>query len=247
MPLQRIQKLIARYGHASRRKAEELIRDGRVRVDGLTIQDFGTKVPEDALIEVDGKVINKDVRKIYLLLNKPAGWLCSKRDTKGRKLVYDLVQRTYGEMGLFTVGRLDYMSEGLLLLTNDGRFAQAIGHPSGEIVKEYEVTASSPIPYNLIDAWKKGVYIKTVRYAISGWRKVNETTALISLHEGKNREIRKLFANIHVGIARLKRITIGSLTLGDLAPGGYRELLPEEIEELVPGLHNSPLSSEWLG
>jgi len=139
------------------------------------------------------------------------------------------------------------MSEGLLLLTNDGRFAQAIGHPSGEIVKEYEVTASAPIPYNLIDAWKKGVYIKTMRYAISSWRKVNETTALISLHEGKNREIRKLFANIHVGIARLKRITIGSLTLGDLAPGGYRELLPEEIEELVPGLHNSPLSSEWLG
>jgi 23S rRNA pseudouridine2605 synthase len=136
---QRIQKLISRYGFASRRKAEQLILDGRVRVDGVRVSRLGAKADESAVIEVDGRVINREKKNVYLLLNKPRGYLCSRSDSRGRRLVYDLLPDEYRGEGVFSIGRLDHDTEGLLLLTNDGEFANQVGHPSGGLVKKYLV------------------------------------------------------------------------------------------------------------
>lgn len=229
-----MQKLITRYGYASRRNAEELIKEGRVRVNGARVNTLGTKVSDDAVIEIDGKPINKKVSRIYLKMYKPAGYLCSRKDPLGRRVVYNLLEKESREAGVFTVGRLDYWSEGLLLLTNDGELAHRISHPSGEIVKEYEVVTGDPIPYKFVDAWKKGVYIKGTWYTIKDYRKLSDNRIIISLNEGKNREIRRLFSSIRIKIEKLKRIAIGSLLLGDLEQGRYRELSAGELAELLP-------------
>ncbi|MGQ9616709.1 MAG: pseudouridine synthase [Spirochaetota bacterium] len=226
----RLQKLIARYGYSSRRKAEELIMEGRVAVNGVFINSLGTKVSEDSIIEIDGRVINKPVTLYYLMLNKPPGWLCSRYDSRGRPLIYDLIDRKYIKSGVFTIGRLDFMSEGLILLTNDGDFAQRVGHPSGGIEKRYLISTAQDIPYNLIDTWKNGVYIKGKLYRIIDYERVSSRDILITLREGKNREIRKLFSILDIKIHRLKRVAIGPLELGNLPPGRVRVLSKSEIE-----------------
>jgi 23S rRNA pseudouridine2605 synthase len=232
MPEVRLQKLIAGFGHASRRSAESLIAEGRVRVNGRTVTRLGTKVPEGAKVEIDGRRVDRPVRKLYLMLNKPAGYLCTKRDPEGRKVVYELLPAELRRAGVKTIGRLDFMSEGLLVLSNDGNFAQRVGHPSGGIAKEYEVKTRTPIPYNLVDAWKKGVYIDGARYRIEKYAMLSDRRVTLTLREGKNREIRRLFASVGVKIVSLKRIAIGSLSLGDLPAGRYRELSVGEIHGL---------------
>jgi 23S rRNA pseudouridine2605 synthase len=234
MPEVRLQKLIARFGYASRRSAETLIMEGRVRVNGQTVTGLGVKVPVEAAVEIDGRLINRNIPRVYIVMNKPAGYVCSKKDPEGRKVVYELLAKETRRAGVNTVGRLDCMSEGLLILTNDGGFAHRIGHPSGGIVKKYEVTTEEPIPYNLVDAWKKGVYINGTRYGIDDYSRLTERRLIVSLREGKNREIRRLFSSIRVEVVTLKRIAIGSLRLGDLPTGRYRELSPGEIHELLP-------------
>jgi len=228
---QRLQKLIAKYGYASRRKAEELIKKGNVRVDGAVVDKPGFKLQQNALIEINGKIINREIPKVYLLLNKPDGCLCSRRDPHGRKTVYELLKKGYRNLGLFSIGRLDYMSSGLLILTNDGSLAHTISHPSSRIVKRYEVRTSKDIPYNLIDAWKNGVYIKGTRYRILDFTITGKKSITLELIEGKNREIRKLFENINVNVIKLKRIAVGSFELGDLASGQYREVSGSEMRE----------------
>jgi 23S rRNA pseudouridine2605 synthase len=229
----RLQKLIARYGYASRRSAETLIAEGRVRVNGQTVTKLGVKVPAGAMVEVDGRLINRQVPHVYMLMNKPVGYVCSKKDPQGRKTVYELLTEETRHAGVNTVGRLDYTSEGLLILTNDGGFAHRIAHPSGGIVKKYEVTTNEPIPYNLVDAWKKGVYINGTRYRIEDYERLADERVLVSLREGKNREIRRLFASIHVDVVTLKRVAIGSLSLVGLPTGRYRKLTPEEMHDLL--------------
>ena len=226
----RLQKLIAHYGSASRRKAEILIREGRVRVDGKTVTVLGTKVPENALVEVDGICINRDVPRVYLMINKPPGFLCTTKGSDSRPVVYDLLDRMYTSLGLFSVGRLDYVSEGLLILTNDGDFAHAIAHPSSGIEKKYEVTADRVIPYKVIAAWKNGLYINGEHYIIKDYGKITSKKVLLTLTEGKNREIRRLFESINVKVLKLKRTAIGSLELGSLALGHSRELSSEELK-----------------
>jgi 23S rRNA pseudouridine2605 synthase len=226
----RLQKLIAHYGITSRRKAETLILEGRVRVDGEVIDALGTKVSDEALIEVDGVLINRDIPRVYLMLNKPPGYLCTAKERNGRPVVYDLIDKKYTHLGLFSVGRLDYMSEGLLLLTNDGDFAHTVAHPSGGIEKKYEVLTDQNIPYKTIAAWKNGLYIKGERYAIQDYRKVSLKKVILTLGEGKNREIRRLFESIHIKVVQLRRIAIGFLELGSLAPGQSRELTQEELK-----------------
>lgn len=226
----RLQKLIARYGYSSRRKAEELIRDGRVAVNGVVVKSLGTKVPEDSIIEIDGRVINKPVPLYYLMLNKPPGCLCSRYDPKGRPLIYNLIDKKYIESGIFTIGRLDFMSEGLILLTNDGDFAQKVGHPSGGIEKRYLISTAQDIPYKLIDTWKDGIYIKGKLYRIIDYDRVSSRDIIITLKEGKNREIRELFGIINIKILRLKRIAIGPLKLGKLPPGKVRLLSKREVK-----------------
>lgn len=228
----RLQKLIAHYGSASRRKAEILIREGRVRVDGKIITVLGTKVPDDAVVEIDGVCINRDVPRVYLMMNKPPGFLCTTKESDSRPVVYDLIANKYTSLGLFSVGRLDYVSEGLLILTNDGEFAHSVAHPSGGIVKKYEVTTEKNIPYKVIAAWKNGLYINGECYTIKDYRKISLKKVLLTLSEGKNHEIRRLFESINVKVVKLKRIAIGSLELGSLAPGHSREMSSEELKRI---------------
>ena len=229
----RLQKLIARYGYTSRRKAELLIKEGRVRVNGVVKSRLGTKVLDSSVIEIDGRVINRNVKNIYLMLNKPSGFLCSRKDPEKRKLIYDLIDSEIVKQGIYSVGRLDYLTEGLLLLTNDGEFAYRISHPSRGIIKKYEVSVDKKIPYKSIAAWRKGVYIRGVKYVVNDIKKMSSVKAIISLYEGKNREIRILFESIPLQVRKLKRIAVGPLELGDLPVGGYRELTNTEIQKLL--------------
>jgi len=229
----RLQKLIARYGYSSRRKAEVLIKEGRVRVNGVVKNCLGTKVLDSSVIEVDGQMINRNMRNIYLMLNKPAGYLCSRKDPAKRKLIYDIIDSKTINDGIYSVGRLDYMSEGLLLLTNDGEFAYRVSHPSRGVMKKYEVSTEKKIPYKSIAAWKNGVYIRGVKYVVSDIEKISSVKAIILLYEGKNREIRILFQSIPLQVRKLKRIAVGPLELGDLPVGGYRELTNTEIQKLL--------------
>lgn len=229
----RLQKLIARYGYSSRRKAEVLIKEGRVRVDGVVKNSLGTKVLDSSVIEVDGQVINRNLKHIYLMLNKPACYLCSRKDPGKRKLIYDLIDSETVNAGIYSVGRLDYLSEGLLLLTNDGEFAYRVSHPSRGIMKKYEVSTEKKIPYKSIAAWKNGIYIRGVKYIVSDIEKINAIKTIISLYEGKNREIRILFQSIPLHVRKLKRIAVGPLELGDLPVGEYRELTNAEIQKLL--------------
>jgi 23S rRNA pseudouridine2605 synthase len=196
------------------------------------VEQLGTKVSDGSLIEVDGVTVNRDIPHIYLMLNKPRGYLCSTREDDHRSIVYDLLDPSYRSYGLFSVGRLDYNSEGMLLLTNDGDFAHAVAHPSGGVLKRYEVTVSQNIPYKVIAAWKNGVYIKGESFSIHDFRKISSKKVILTLSEGKNREIRKLFSSIDIDIVKLKRIAIGSLDLGSLPPGRCRELTRNEITRI---------------
>ena len=232
MSLVRLQKLISRYGTASRRKAENLIKQGRVKVDGEPVSMLGTKVPEDSQIEVDGVLINRNIPTVYLMLNKPPGYLCTRDDRDERPVVYDLVNSEYAGYGLFSVGRLDFLSEGLLILTNDGDFAHAVSHPSGGILKKYEVTTGETIPYKKIADWKNGVYIWGECYRIEEFRKVSSKKVILTLAEGKNREIRRLFESIEISITRLRRIAIGTLELGALPLGKSRELGQDQLNRI---------------
>ena len=233
MTLVRLQKLISHYGYTSRRKAEALIKEGKVRVNGVVENELGVKVPGHSLIEVEGKIINKIIPQVYLMLNKPAGYLCSKNDPFNRKNIYDLFNDKYKNTGIFSVGRLDYMSDGLLLVTNDGYFSNTISHPSSGILKKYEVTTDKNILNKSIAVWKNGIYIKGIKYTIKDFLKITLKKVIITLGEGKNKEIRRLFKHINLDVVKLKRIAIGPLELGDLPVGKYRELLEEEVKKLL--------------
>ena len=231
----RVHKLISYYGYSSRRKAEDLIREGRVRANGAEVRNLGLRVSKDAVIEVDGKVINRNIPRVYLAFNKPTGYICSRSDRFKRKTIFDLLSDEYKRLGVYNVGRLDYESEGLMILTNDGDFAHRILHPSGDIVKKYEVSVSGNIPYNLIAKWKNGVYIKGEKYRIVDFEELGPRKTVISLKEGKNREIRRLFEDINLSVLKLRRIALGPLKLGSLPPGKYRHLTVHEISKLLGG------------
>jgi 23S rRNA pseudouridine2605 synthase len=224
---------MARYAVTSRRKAEILIKEGRVKVNGEPVKTPGTKVPCSSLIEVNGEIINRSIPKVYLMLNKPPGYLCTRGKQDERPVVYDLIDEKYRDYGLFSVGRLDCLSEGLIVITNDGDFSHAVSHPSGGILKKYEVTTEEKIPYKKIAAWINGVYIKGERYAIQGYNKISSKKVILTLSEGKNREIRRLFETIDISIKKLKRIAIGSLELGDLPTGQSRELKQHELKRIL--------------
>jgi len=226
----RLHKLIAQYGYASRRKAEELIKIGAVKVNGITITKLGTKVKADSIIEISGKVINRSVRRIYLALNKPENFICTRSDEKNRPTIFSLLDKKYLEMGVFNVGRLDYRSKGLIFLTNDGTFANVVTHPSFEITKEYEVTTDSDIPYEELKKWTKGSLINREKYKIKSYKKISHNKVLLTLNEGKKREIRVLFNSLNIKVTELKRIRIGSITINGIEEGKYRELTKDEIK-----------------
>ena len=232
---ERLQKVMAELGVASRRKCEDLILQGKVSVNGQIITELGTKVDKQSdIIMVEGIKVTNEIKKVYILLNKPIGYITSAKDQFDRPTVLDLVSEI--KVRLYPVGRLDYDTEGLIILTNDGDLTFKITHPSHNVTKTYTALVNGRVQEEAIELFKKGVAIEDYTTAPAKLEIVkyinNETLVNITIHEGKNRQVRKMCEAIGHPVIRLKRISIGSLKLGDLGSGHYRHLNKEEIEYL---------------
>ena len=206
---------MAKAGVASRRASEQIILAGRVSVNGLTVTELGTKVGKKDKVCVDGKEIRLETAMRYVLLNKPAGYVCSLADEKGRPVASDLLKDAYSER-LYNVGRLDMFSCGLIIFTNDGNFAAKLSHPSAELEKEYIVDSSLPLPRSLADDFMDGIRIDGVFYRCKEAEELNARRMRIVLVEGKNREIRRVFESREIGIKALTRIRIGCVGIEGL-------------------------------
>lgn len=228
----RLQLFLARAGVASRRASEKIITDGRVSVNGKIQTELGTKVSETDDVRVDGNPVKIEEKKRYVLLNKPAGFVCSMSDEKGRQTAADLLKSAYSER-LYNVGRLDMYSTGLIIFTNDGDFAAKLSHPSAEIEKEYEVESSLPLPRDLAEKFTDGIRIDGVFYRAKFAEEINSHKIRIVLIEGKNREIRRVFESQKIGIRHLKRVRIGNIKIGNLKESQFRELSEIEIQGLL--------------
>ena len=230
---QRLQKILSNYGVASRRKAEQMIIDRRVRVNGNTASLGDAADDEEDVIEVDGVRLKKQPARVVLMLNKPRGYVCTLSDEKGRKNVAELVSGCGARV--YPVGRLDLNSEGLLLLTNDGELANRLTHPKKEVDKVYLVWLSHYIP-GCEASIASPIEIDgrpTSPAKVEKLRQDGETALLrITIHEGRNRQIRRLCERANVTVTRLRRVAEGSLQLGDLKPGQWRVLTEEEIAGL---------------
>ncbi|MDD6060418.1 MAG: pseudouridine synthase [Ruminococcus sp.] len=231
----RIQKMIADSGYCSRRKAEELISNGRVKLNGRPIK-LGDKCTYKDLITIDGERIYLTRKKnyIYLMMNKPRGYVTTVSDELERKCVMDLLEGL--EERVYPVGRLDRNSEGLLLFTNDGEFANSIMHPSRHIAKTYRVTVRPGVNDDQLVALADGVEIdgrKTLPASvIVKDKQEGRVVLLITIKEGRNRQIRKMCEAVGLEVARLRRISVGPLKLGMLKPGSVRELTAEELRAI---------------
>lgn len=229
----RINKYIASLGVCSRRKADELIINGKVKVNDKVIFSPGIDVDEKDKLEIDGKVLNKSENLVYFMLNKPKGIICSSSDEKGRKTVLDLVKTPER---IYPIGRLDYDSEGLILLTNDGDLAYKLTHPKMQIPKTYIVKIKGDIKESELAVLRNGVKIGDTKYNKCKIKVVFKdkfgTKLEIVLTEGKNREIRNMLDFIGKEITLLKRVQIADLRLGSLDRGEYRALRDYEIEYL---------------
>jgi 23S rRNA pseudouridine2605 synthase len=235
MPLERIQKILSSAGICSRREAEELILEGRVKVNGRVVTELGAKADIDSdVIKVGSRVIRPEGRKLYVLLNKPKGFISTLKDPQGRHTVVDLL----GNLGrrVYPVGRLDYDSEGVLLLTNDGEFANAIMHPSREVDKTYEVKVDGVMTDADIARLQSGVRLKDGMTAPAKVKKLKLTRANswveITIHEGRKRQVRRMCEAVGHPVLKLRRTKIGPLGLTGVPAGQYRELTPREVKAL---------------
>ncbi len=232
--MERLQKVIAASGICSRRKAEDLIKDGKVMVNGKVITTLGTKVNSSDNILVDGKKIINET-KVYYLLNKPRGVICSLSDEKNRETVIDLVKET---RRIFPVGRLDYDTTGLIILTNDGELANILMHPSNEVEKGYVVKIEGKLNMENYHKIKNGITIENKKVIpqkikIQSYDKKTDTSIIkISLVEGMNHIVKKIFDQVKHPVIKLKREIYGPLTLGNISSGFYRELTEEEVIKL---------------
>jgi len=235
MPLVRLQKVLAERGVASRRGAEELIREGRVRVNGAVITELGHKVdPERDRIEVDGKRIPPPPPKVYYLLYKPYGVITSLNDPRGRPTVRDLLRRV--KLRIFPVGRLDWDAEGLLLLTNDGELAARLLHPRYQVPRVYLVKVRGLLEKGEVERLREGIPLEdgpSPSMKVTLVRRTKSNTWLqVTLHEGRNRIVKRTFAAIGHPVMKLRRVAFGPLRIGGLRPGEYRALSSEEIKRL---------------
>jgi 23S rRNA pseudouridine2605 synthase len=228
---QRLQVFLAHAGVCSRRAAEEIIASGRVLVNSEKVLDRGARVfPGDAIL-LDGKPLQAESRLHYLALNKPGGYICTSSDPQGRPLALSLLPREIHER-LYSVGRLDFLSSGLIFFTNDGKFAANLSHPSCGLEKEYHVEASGQIPDAVRDAFFSGITIEGVHYQAKEAELTGRKSIRVVLVEGKNREIRKVFSHFHLHPLKLHRVRIGPVFLGTLARGDCRPLTEKELEAL---------------
>jgi 23S rRNA pseudouridine2605 synthase len=231
---QRLQKVLAHAGVASRRQSEELIRQGRVTVNGRVVTELGTKVdPAHDDIRVDGQRIQVAASHVYLMLNKPRGVLSTMEDARGRRALGDLVQ---APVRLYPVGRLDASSEGLILLTDDGELANLLTHPRFEHEKEYRAFVNGRPSEEILAAWRRGIVLDgkpTAPAQVDVIRQEKGSTHLrIVIHEGRKRQIRRIAALLGHPVRELKRVRLGPLELGTLETGQWRYLTVKEIREL---------------
>lgn len=230
----RINKYIARAGIASRRKADELLAAGNIKVNGLTLKEPGYDVVEGDVVEVNGRRIEAEEKQVYILLNKPVGFVTTVSDDRERDTVMDLVRDV--DARLFPVGRLDYNTSGMLILTNDGDFAYRMTHPRHEIPKTYRALVSGVLSDEKCARLRNGVDIggfitsKAEVKIVKGTPR--QTLVDITIHEGKNRQVRKMFKAVGNSVQTLERIAVGNVRLGRLAAGHYRKLTREEVEYL---------------
>ena len=230
----RINKFLSSLGIASRRAIDKYIEEGRIKVNGL-IASTGIDVTENDEICIDDKKIEtkKIEEKVYFMLNKPLEVLSASSDDRGRKTVIDLIKT---DKRIFPIGRLDYMTSGLILLTNDGELFNRLVHPKSEIYKKYYIKVFGEVKKEEIDELKKGVLLedgKTLPAKVAGIKyDKNKTSMYISIREGRNRQIRRMIEKFGYKVLMLRREKIGELSLGDLKEGKYRELTKEEIEYL---------------
>ncbi|MEW5815123.1 MAG: pseudouridine synthase [Spirochaetota bacterium] len=228
----RLHVYLAHCGVGSRRKCEQYIREGRVAVNGRKIQELGFKCLESDSITFDGKRVRKEKRKLYIALNKPPGYLCSQQDPEQRPLALDLLKRKFPER-IYSVGRLDFLSSGLLFFTNDGDFAKIVSHPSSNIEKEYYIQTKEPMPSEMLETFLRGITVDGVRYKIKKYKIKNPTAVFLTLTEGKNREIRYLLSYKGFTIKKIYRTRIGCVTVEGIKPGGFRMLTVKEIRRLT--------------
>lgn len=233
--LERLQKVIAQSGITSRRKAEQFILDGRVKVNGTLVTTLGTKVSQSDEVSVDDVPIDKE-KHVYYVLNKPRRYITSLDDEAGRETVIDLLEDVTER--IYPIGRLDYNTSGILLLTNDGDFAHLLMHPKHEIEKEYIVKVEGIAKREVLDRMLKGVrdegdVLKAIHFKVMSIDKKKKTMILrITLHEGKNRHIRRMLEGLGHPVIKIKREKYGSVDLGTLQPGEYRPLTKQEITSL---------------
>lgn len=229
----RLQTLIAHAGEASRRAAEDLIRAGRVQVNGVVVTELGSRALPTDTVTLDGKPIRAESVKRYLALNKPPGYLCAMADDRGRPLAVELLRPKIQER-VYNVGRLDMESCGLILFTNDGEFAAKAGHPSFGIIKEYQVETDRSVSDEFVSRFMSGIDVvdeagePEVLRAVDV-KKIAARRLVIRLAEGKNREIRRALAAFSMRARVLRRVSIGPILLGDLPEGRYRALSKAEL------------------
>lgn len=240
--LERLQKVLAAAGIGSRRQCEELIRAGRIEVDGTIVTRLGTTVdPERQEIRVDGVVLSRS-KRTYYAVHKPRGVVTTHRDPAGRPRVIDLVPTTPER--LFPVGRLDLYSDGLILLTNDGELANQLTHPRYGVEKTYRVLVAGEPTREVLDKLRRGVHLaegvaRVHRVQVKN-RQRKSTLLEMTLREGKNREIRRVLARVGHKVLRLTRIAVGPVRLGNLPPGAHRKLSHHEVEELRQAVRRRP-------
>lgn len=233
--MERLQKVIAHAGIASRRKAEELIKEGKVTVNGKTISELGVKVTGSDRIEVNGIKIDRE-EPVYFLLYKPRGVISASEDDKGRKVVTDFFEDV--PQRIYPVGRLDYDTSGLLLLTNDGEFANLLMHPRYEVDKVYVAKIKGIPPKETLKKLEKGIQLEDGKTAparvkmLSIDKRKQSSIVQLTIHEGRNRQVRRMFEAIGFDVLKLKREEYGFLNLQGLRAGEARELTPHEVKRL---------------
>ena len=233
--MERLQKVIASYGYTSRRKAEKLIESGKVEVNGEVVSELGTKVNANDIISIDGVIINKDVKHEYYLLNKPRSVISSVSDQEGRITVVDLINT---DARIYPVGRLDYDTTGIILLTNDGKFANFLMHPSFEIEKTYVAKLNGILTKEDLQKLKNGIKIDNrvvdIKRIKVKSRDINKKTTIveITIVEGRNHIVKKLFLDLGYPVIKLSRTGYAFLKLDNLKSGEYRTLTIKEIKKL---------------
>ena len=224
----RINKYIAACGVCSRRKAEEYILSGRVRINDMVVSILSADVKENDEVFLDEKKIELENKYVYLMLNKPRGYVTTNNEQFGRKCTLDLIKEN---VRVYPIGRLDMDTEGLLLFTNDGEFANMLTHPKNKIEKTYIVTTNTFVTNENVETLKKGVDIGGYMTKEAKVKKIGEKKIKIIISEGKNRQVRKMCSAVGLEVVNLKRVQISSLKLGNLACGKYRYLTKDEIRK----------------